>query len=184
MENRDHDETRSSSNADSRIGPGRSVKILMAVALGLFVISLVNSADIFERLFDIVRPEKHINLAEIRVESEKDRHTYADQGADEGKEVFVIAEVMPELIGGLRSIQNNIRYPEIAKRAGVEGKVFLQFVVTETGEIEDPVVTRGIGAGCDEAAVEALLKSRFIPGKQRGKAVRVKMSLPVTFRLR
>ena len=99
-------------------------------------------------------------------------------------EIFMLVEEMPDLIGGLAGLQKSIQYPEIAKKAGVEGKVFLQFVVDENGNVVDPIVTRGIGAGCDEAAIAAILKAKFKPGKQRGKAVKVKMSLPVTFRLR
>lgn len=99
-------------------------------------------------------------------------------------EIFVIVEQMPELIGGLPELQKLISYPEIAKKAGVEGRVIVQFVVTEQGTVSDPVVVRGIGAGCDEEAVRAVQQARFTPGKQRGKPVRVKMSLPITFKLK
>ncbi|RMF57678.1 MAG: energy transducer TonB [Bacteroidetes bacterium] len=99
-------------------------------------------------------------------------------------EIFVIVEEMPELIGGLASIQSKIRYPEIAKKAGVEGRVIVQFVVDEQGRVVDPVVVRGIGAGCDEEAIRAVKQAKFKPGKQRGKPVKVKMSLPITFKLK
>jgi protein TonB len=99
-------------------------------------------------------------------------------------EIFVIVEEMPELMGGLASIQSKINYPEIAKKAGVEGRVIVQFVVNEQGKVTDPVVVRGIGAGCDEEAIRAVQQAEFKPGKQRGKPVRVKMSLPITFKLR
>ncbi len=97
---------------------------------------------------------------------------------------FRIVESMPELIGGLGSIQKLINYPEIAMKAGVEGRVYVEFIVDTEGRVVDPVVTRGIGAGCDEEAVRAVSQARFKPGKQRGKAVPVKMSLPITFRLK
>lgn len=99
-------------------------------------------------------------------------------------EIFVIVEQMPELIGGLGELQSKIRYPEIAKKAGVEGRVIVQFVVNEQGMVENPVVVRGIGAGCDEEAIKAVRDARFTPGKQRGQAVKVKMSLPITFKLK
>lgn len=102
----------------------------------------------------------------------------------EEPEIFVIVEDMPELIGGLAAIQSNIRYPEIARKAGVEGRVFVQFVVDEQGNVVDPVVTRGLGAGLDEEAIRAVSQAKFTPGKQRGQPVRVRMSLPITFRLR
>jgi protein TonB len=99
-------------------------------------------------------------------------------------EVFVVVENMPELIGGLASIQKDINYPEIARKAGVEGRVIVQFVVDEQGNVQDPVVVRGIGAGCDEEALRVVRQAKFQPGKQRGKPVKVKMSLPITFRLK
>lgn len=108
----------------------------------------------------------------------------AEDEKEEEPEIFVIVEEMPELVGGLASIQSKIKYPEIAKKAGVEGRVFVQFVVDENGNVVDPVVTRGIGAGCDEEAIRAVRQAKFKPGKQRGKPVRVKMSLPITFRLK
>ena len=103
---------------------------------------------------------------------------------EEEPEIFVIVEEMPELIGGLSSIQQRINYPEIAKKAGVEGRVIVQFVVNEQGDVVNPEVVRGIGAGCDEEAVRAVMQAKFLPGKQRGKPVRVKMSLPITFKLK
>jgi len=99
-------------------------------------------------------------------------------------EIFVVVENMPELIGGIQGLQKRVKYPEIAKKAGVEGTVFLQFVVDENGNVVDPSVVKGIGAGCDEAALEAIKTAKFKPGKQRGKPVKVKFSLPVRFRLK
>jgi len=108
----------------------------------------------------------------------------AEEAEEEEPEIFVIVEEMPELIGGLAAIQGNIRYPEIARKAGVEGRVFVQFVVDEQGNVVDPVVTRGLGAGLDEEAIRAVSQAKFSPGKQRGQPVPVRMSLPITFRLR
>jgi len=99
-------------------------------------------------------------------------------------EVFVVVEQMPELIGGLRSIQQEIRYPEIAKRAGLEGRVIVQFIVDEQGRVIEPKIVRGIGGGCDEEALRVVSRARFHPGKQHGQSVKVKMSLPLMFKLR
>jgi len=107
------------------------------------------------------------------------KHTPEDDG-----EVFMIVEQMPELIGGLATIQSKIKYPELAKKAGIEGRVFIQFVVDKNGHVTDPVVVRGIGGGCDEEAVRAVSQAKFKPGKQRNEVVKVKMSLPVTFKLK
>jgi len=99
-------------------------------------------------------------------------------------EIFVVVENMPELIGGIEGLQKRVSYPEIAKKAGVEGTVFLQFIVDENGNVVDPAVVKGIGAGCDEAALEAIRTAKFKAGRQRGKPVKVKFSLPVRFRLK
>src|SRR5690606_22771296 len=107
-----------------------------------------------------------------------------EEEVEEEPEIFVIVEQMPELIGGLAAIQKKINYPEIAKKAGVEGRVIVQFVVDEEGNVQDPQVVRGIGAGCDEEAIRAVKQAKFQPGKQRGKPVKVKMSLPITFKLK
>lgn len=96
---------------------------------------------------------------------------------------FVAVEEMPEPIGGIAAIQSKIVYPEIAKRAGVEGKVYVLAFVDETGTVTDAKIIKGIGAGCDEAALDAVKKTKFKPGKQRGKPVKVQVSIPVVFKL-
>jgi len=101
----------------------------------------------------------------------------------ESKE-FIIVEQEPELIGGLAAIKEIIRYPELAKKAGVEGRVYLQFVVDENGDVVDPFVMKGIGAGCDEEALRVARLLKFRPGMQRGEAVKVRFNLPINFRLR
>lgn len=98
-------------------------------------------------------------------------------------ETYLVVEQMPQLIGGLRSIQQKMRYPIIAKKAGIEGRVILQFVVNKEGEVENPIVARGIGGGCDEEAIRVIRAAQFKPGSHQGEPVRVKMSLPLTFRL-
>ena len=99
-------------------------------------------------------------------------------------EIFVIVEQMPELIGGIAAIQKLVRYPEIALRAGVEGRVFVEFIVDEKGNVTDPHILRGIGGGCDEEAIRAVSTAKFKPGRQRGKAVRVKYVIPIHFTLK
>jgi protein TonB len=98
-------------------------------------------------------------------------------------EVFVAVEQMPELIGGIRSLQEQIQYPELARKAGVEGMVVVQFIVDQEGNVTEPTVLRGIGAGCDQEALRVVQQAKFEPGRQRGKPVRVKMSLPIRFSL-
>jgi len=102
---------------------------------------------------------------------------------EEEEDFFIAVEQMPELIGGLAELQRKISYPDMARRAGIEGKVVVQFIVNEDGTVEDPRVIRGIGGGCDEEALRAVSEAKFKPGRQRGEAVRVQYSLPVVFRL-
>ncbi len=97
---------------------------------------------------------------------------------------FILVEQMPELIGGLESLQRNVRYPERALRANIQGRVYVQFIVNERGEVENPQVIRGIGGGCDEEALRVVSQARFKPGMQRGRPVRVQYNLPVIFMIR
>lgn len=103
---------------------------------------------------------------------------------DDEPEFFLVVEEDPELIGGIAGLQKNIRYPDMAIRMGISGRVYLQFIVDEQGNVIDPVVTRSLGGGTDEAALEAIKKAKFKPGKQRGKPVKVQYSMFVTFQIR
>ena len=100
------------------------------------------------------------------------------------KDVFDVAEVMPEIVGGLGALQARVVYPEAASEAGVEGRVFVQFIVEPDGTPSALTVVRSPSALLSAAAAEAVRQTRFVPGRQRGRAVRVRMMLPVTFRLR
>ena len=101
---------------------------------------------------------------------------------------FVPVEDMPQMLpdeeAAMRALQRSITYPEAARRAQVEGRVIVQFVVDRSGAVREVTVLRGIGAGCDEEAIRAVQGLRFTPGRQRGKPVEVRMTLPITFRLR
>ena len=103
--------------------------------------------------------------------------------AAQDADVFIIVEEMPSIVGGLQSIQENLVYPESAMTAGVEGRVIIQFVVDKNGDVQQPVVVRGVESSLDAAALRAVEVAKFEPGRQRGEAVDVKMSLPITFKL-
>ena len=94
------------------------------------------------------------------------------------EEIFVVVENPPVLIGGIASVQSHISYPPLALKAGIEGRVIVQFVIDKTGKVLDPMVIRGIGGGCDEEAVRAVLKANFQPGLQRGRPVAVRHTSP------
>jgi protein TonB len=103
-------------------------------------------------------------------------------------EIFTVVESMPEYPGGMGSLMKylaeNIKYPPLAKESGIQGRVFINFVVEPDGTISNVKVLRGIGGGCDEEAVRVVEKMpKWKPGKQRGKNVRVSYNLPVKFTL-
>ena len=101
---------------------------------------------------------------------------------------YEYVEQMPEFPGGngelVKFLEKSIKYPDLARRDAIEGKVYLKFVVGETGQVRSPVVQKGLGSGCDEEAVRvAKLLPRFSPGKQNGRPVNVYYNVPVAFRL-
>lgn len=104
------------------------------------------------------------------------------------QEIFQIVEEMPAYPGGERAlleyVAKNIKYPQIARETGIQGHVFVGFVVEPDGSVSNVKILRGIGGGCDEEAMR-VIKSlpKWKPGKQRGKAVRVSYQIPVVFKL-
>lgn len=103
-------------------------------------------------------------------------------------EIFDIVEDQPKPPGGMpgfyKYVGKNIKYPNQARRMGIEGRVFVQFVVDKDGTLTDVKSIKGIGAGCDEEAVRILKGApKWKPGKQRGRPVKVRMILPITFKL-
>ncbi len=101
---------------------------------------------------------------------------------------FTIVEVMPEPIGGLSDffqfVYKEIKYPNRARSMGIDGRITVQFIIDKDGSLTNFVILKGIGAGCDEEVLRVLkLAPKWKPGKQRGRPVRVKMALPITFRL-
>lgn len=112
----------------------------------------------------------------------------AEEPKEEVDEVFTIVEEPAGPKGGYsvwnKYLGDKIKYPAQARRMGVEGKVFVEFVVGKDGSITEAKVIKGIGAGCDEEALRVVQAApAWTPGKQRGKPVRQKMVLPITFKL-
>ena len=95
----------------------------------------------------------------------------------------IFAEEPPVPIGGIAAIQEKISYPEIARRAGIQGTVFVKAYVDENGKVQKAEIVKGIKAGCDEEALRAVMETRFNPGRQRGKAVKVEVTVPIVFKL-
>jgi len=105
---------------------------------------------------------------------------------EEGPRVrFIPYDDPPVPIGGYAAIQRNIIYPEIAQEAGIDGTVVIQAFVDRKGNVTDTVVLKGIAnTGLDEAAMDAIRKTKFQPAKQRDRPVGVWISIPVNFRLK
>lgn len=101
--------------------------------------------------------------------------------------IFLFAEVQATPVNGLskfyEQIGRELKYPKQARQMNVEGRVVVQFVVSKTGELTDFTILRSLGAGCDEEAIRVLSKTKWEPGRQRGKPVRVRMAMVVNFRL-
>lgn len=98
-------------------------------------------------------------------------------------EVYNIVDTMPEIVGGLSVLYDKIEYPEIAMKNGVEGRVFVRFIVDENGEVTNPEILKDIGAGCGNAAVKALKHVKFTQAKLNGEVVKVYYTLPITFKI-
>ncbi|MDE0771405.1 MAG: energy transducer TonB [Salibacteraceae bacterium] len=103
-------------------------------------------------------------------------------------EIFTIVEENAQFPGGESAMNKflgeNLKYPKMAQDAGIQGIVYVTFVVEPSGIITSIKILRGLGGGCDDAAVNAIKKMpKWNAGKQRGKAVRVQFNLPVRFRL-
>jgi protein TonB len=132
---------------------------------------------------DEIIEDQEINLdAEMDLDQKLEMPDPPDQEEEE-EDFFVAVEQMPKLKGGLAKLQQCVEYPDMARKAGIEGRVVVQFIVNEQGKVEDPKVIRGIGGGTDEEALRCVKQAEFEPGRQRGEPVRVQYSLPVVFRL-
>ncbi len=102
-----------------------------------------------------------------------------------GDEAYVaFAEVMPEPVGGIEGIYKKIEYPNVAKKAGIEGKVYVLVFINEGGEVDDVKVIKSLGGGCDEAVIDAVKASKFKPASNKGVPTKVKLSLAFTFKIK
>jgi|GEM_PF-438911 len=99
------------------------------------------------------------------------------------KMALAFAEVMPRIQGGLGAFYLNIKYPSAAIEAGIEGRLILDFIVLPNGQATSIRLIKSLHPLCDSAAVRALRETLFMPGRQNGENVPVRMRLPVLFRL-
>lgn len=102
----------------------------------------------------------------------------------EDETIFVAVEEMPTIIGGLESINKNIRYTEIARRLDIQGKVIIGILVDKNGDIVESEVVKSLFPELDLIALNAVKQAKFNPGLQRGKPVSVRMVIPIVFKLK
>ncbi len=140
-----------------------------------------DDVEIDDDLFIIdveARPETRIEFAQIVMEE-------AEEAAEE--EIFFIVEDMPDFQGGGQDafrtyIAENLRYPPIAAESGIQGRVFVQFVVNTNGRVSDATVIRGVDPLLDREALRVVMSSPpWTPGRQRGQPVRVAFTFPINF---
>ena len=142
--------------------------------------------DIEDNLIKINIEDPEINVKDIVTDvTHIDRNNFSTEKVEE---IFEIVEEPAFFEGGMdnfyKYIAKNIKYPKQAKREKIQGKIFLQFVVDKTGEITDVKVTKGLGFGLDQEAKRVLMASpKWKPARQRGKTVKVRMTIPIMFRL-
>ena len=101
-----------------------------------------------------------------------------------GEEEYLLnIEKIPSPVGGLGAIMKRISYPQAAQKTKTEGKVYVLIYINETGDVDEVKLVKGIGMGCDDEAINAIKKTKFEPGMDKGVAVKSKMSLALTFKL-
>ena len=149
-------------------------------------VTIIEVSDVEE-----IKEDIQINLdVEVTEESVLENVVYeaVEVEEEEVEEVFLFVEEAPHPVGGLKDFYNyvaeHLEYPVIARRLGVGGKVYVQFIINKDGSITDLEILKGIGSGCDEEALRVLAESpNWVPGKQRGQPVKVKMAMPIVFNL-
>ncbi|MEZ4997352.1 MAG: energy transducer TonB [Bacteroidales bacterium] len=153
----------------------------------------VTVTDLFEIVEDDVVIENEVRFEDDETSEDKVVEIYAPvlQAEEEEveDEIFVIVEDMPKFRGGdinkfREWVQKRVRYPELAAENGIQGRVFITFVVEPNGTVSNVSISRSVDALLDEAAKEAVSASpKWEPGMQRGRPVRVRYSIPIIFQL-
>jgi len=152
---------------------------LLLITVLIIVFSCENIESQLDDLDDMQAANKITKL----IESSGSRSITSPNG-----EVFDMVEDQPMPPNGMTAFYEwvgaNLKYPDEAQRAGIEGRVFVQFIVDKDGNLTNILTLKGIGNGCDQEAMDLLAKSpKWTPGKQKGKEVLVRMILPITFKL-
>lgn len=141
-----------------------------------------------EEIEEEIKVQFDIDVTDQSVSQEFKIETQPVVEEEEVDKIFLVVEQPASPKGGMSAfyefVSKNIHYPSQARRMGVEGKVFVEFVVEKDGTLSSFTVIKGIGAGCDEEAIRILqLSPAWFPGKQRGQPVKQRMVLPIHFKM-
>jgi len=149
--------------------------------------------EIFEIVEDDVSIENEIIFADDETNFDDEVQMYdfnlGEEVDEEEEEIFVVVEDMPTFRGGdvnkfREWVQKRVKYPQIAAENGIQGKVYIMFVVEPDGSVSNVSVMRGVDPALDDEAIEVVKSSpAWAPGKQRGAPVRVRFSITVNFQL-
>lgn len=148
--------------------------------------------DLIDIVEDDTQIDEELEILDAEDDSEntevQDPVDFGEYGSEDTgeSEVFVVVEDMPSFPGGnvQKWIAKNVRYPVLAMENGIQGKVYIQFVIEKDGSVANVKVVRGVDASLDKEAVRVIKSMpKWKPGKQRNKPVRVSYTLPINFQL-
>ncbi len=154
-------------------------------------------APVVTEVLNVVEDNVELEQVEILTSEDDQREaqvqTYVapavvEEEEESAQQIFTVVEEMPQFPGGegelLKFIARSIKYPVIAQENGIQGRVICAFVVNRDGTVVDAEVLRGVDPSLDKEALRVIgTMPKWTPGKQRGKPVRVKYTVPITFRL-
>jgi protein TonB len=151
----------------------------------------VQEEEVIKTQEELTKAEVTISIADVKGTDEENGVDIAELNnmiveEDTTAAPFFIVEQMPEFPGGESALRkylaSSVKYPVIAQENGIQGKVFVNFVVESSGGISNVKVTRGVDASLDKEAVRVVkTMPKWIPGKQGGQAVRVSFTVPINF---
>ncbi len=152
------------------------------------VAEVLNVVEDDVKLDDVEIVSSEDDASSAQVEAYTPPAVVEEEEEESSQQIFTVVETMPEFPGGqgalLQYLAKSIKYPIIAQENGIQGRVSCAFVVNKDGSIVDAEVVRGVNPSLDKEALRVINSMpKWSPGKQRGKPVRVKYTVPVTFRL-
>jgi TonB family protein len=155
---------------ESKVEQTRKFSVLNPAADSTWI-QAVFAMDIFDPSGSATMLEDEIEQGLVRI-----RHV-------EDLAAFHVVDEPPELIGSLSALQSKVRYPEAARRAGIQGRVIVHFTVDEDGNVRDAIIRNGFGGGIDEEAIRVVTEhAKFKPGIYQGSAIPVRMAMTIIFR--